>query len=408
MKRRDFMKSTAVATALTASGAFGATALTAEAARSDKPMVRRYSPLGKTGVKMGDIAFGAGRLPSASLILRAIDRGVNYIDTAPDYGPSEDLIGDALTRFRQRDKVYIASKFCHPIPYQSGRSHLQVGSSRKEYIESVESSLKRLGTDYLDVVFVHAIGEKASFGDEKARLVDDEMLEAVEVLKKQGKIRALAVSSHGPHNMEKLMLEAVRSGHFDAIMPAFNFMQFPKLPEVLDEAYRRGVGVVAMKTLAGDKKAGAKSGGPEFAQAAFKWVLKHPGVSGLVITMKSVSDLDRYIPASGQGFTPGDQKVLDRYAALHGMDYCRTGCGDCEAGCDEGVPVATILRQQMYFEDYGDEKRAMQGYAHLTKSAAACLACSGDPCNDGCAYGLKVGGKLRAAHRTLSFDLQVG
>ncbi len=401
MKRRDFIQSTMAL----GGAALVSTALPLEQAQAaptkTKAQVRRYTELGKTGIKMGDISFGAGRPPAGSLILRAIDRGINYFDTAPDYGPSEDRIGEALKRFKQRDKIYIASKFCHPIPYQSGRSHLQLGSSKQAYIESVENSLKRLGTDYLDVVFVHAIGEKSSLDNEKARLFDDEMLEAAAVLKKAGKMRALAVSSHGPHNMESLMLQAIRSGHFDVIMPAFNFMQFPKLPSVLAEAQQRGVGVVAMKTLAGDKKRGA-----EFAQSAFKWVMKHPGVAGLVITFKSVGDLDRYIPASGEAFGAEDQKRLDQYAALHGMDYCRTGCGDCEATCPEGVPIATILRQQMYFEDYGDEKRAMQGYAHLEKNAAACLDCgSNDPCNDGCPYGLKVGGKLRAAHRTLSFDL---
>ncbi len=402
MKRREFIQSSA---ALAAAAAL-VTPNLAEA-KKNQARVQAYRPLGKTGLKMGDISFGAGRLPSASMMLRAIDRGMNYFDTAPDYGPSEDLIGEALKRFKKRDQIIIASKFCHPIPYSEGKSHLQVGSSKQEYIQAVENSLKRLGTDYLDVVFVHAMGEKKDFAAEKARLLDENMLAASEALKKAGKIRHLAVSSHGPNNMERLMMEALRSGHFDLLMLAFNFMNFPKVPEVLREAAKRNVGVIAMKTLAGARESGAKLDPGPFEQAAFKWVLKHPEVSGLVITIKSVSDLNLYLPASGQPFAAGDQRHLDRYAALHGSDYCRTGCGDCNSACEQGVDIATILRYQMYFENYGEEKRAMLGYAGLDKNAEACLDCDDAACAGACPYGLAVGEKLRAAHRTLSFPPMV-
>lgn len=400
MKRRTFIQSSV---ALAAAATVSAPDLTAAADKNDKARVTAYRPLGRTAIKMSDISFGAGKLPAASMVLRAIDRGINYFDTAPDYGPSEDLIGEALKTYRQRDKVHIASKFCHPISYTEGKSHLQVGTGKQGYVEAVENSLKRLGTDYLDVVFVHAMGEKKDLAAEKARLLDENMLEAAESLKKAGKIRYLAVSSHGPNNMETLMLEAVRSGHFDLIMPAFNFMNFPRVPELLKEAEAKGVGVIAMKTLAGARESGAKLEPGPFEQAAFKWVLSHPQVSGLVITMRSVADLNLFLPASGQKFTATDQRHLDHYAALHGSEYCRTGCGDCNAACDQGVDIATILRYQMYFENYGDEKRAMVGYAGLEKGAGACLDCADAACAGACGYGLNVAEKLRAAHRTLSF-----
>ena len=101
MNRRDFLK----ASTLTAA-ALAASPLHAETAKdSDKPVVKRYKEIGKTGIKMSDISFGAGKLPSSSMILRAIDRGINYFDTAPDYGSSEDHIGEAMPRIK-RDKIF--------------------------------------------------------------------------------------------------------------------------------------------------------------------------------------------------------------------------------------------------------------------------------------------------------------
>lgn len=397
MKRREFMQ-----TSLLTSASILVGSSTTVEAKSKKPSIVSYRKLGKTDMNISDISFGAGRLSSGSLVLRAIDRGVNYIDTSPDYGPSEDFIGDALKRFKQRDKIYIASKFCHPIPYQSGKSHLAVGSSKADYIHAVENSLKRMGTDYLDVVFVHAMGEKADYKGEKARLLDETMLAASEDLKKAGKIRYLAVSSHGPNTLEKLMSEAVQSGHFDLIMFAFNFLNFPKIPDVLQQAKQKGVGVIAMKTLAGARESGAKLETGPFEQAAFKWVLKHPEVDGLVISIKSVADLDNYLPASGVKFTSKDQDLLDTYAQLHNNGYCRTGCGDCLSSCDQGVDIATILRYQMYFEQYGEEKRAMVAYSQLEKKADLCETCEQAACTNACPYGLSIKQQLQTAHQTLT------
>ncbi|MEO5376768.1 MAG: aldo/keto reductase [Magnetococcus sp. DMHC-6] len=403
MQRREFLKSSvAIAASATLPSLVKAEEFVpSQQKNATKPLVKNYRQLGKTAIHMGDISFGAGKLPSASMVLRAIDQGMNYFDTAPDYGNSENLIGEAMTRFKQRDKIYIASKYCTPLPYPS---HLSAGSSKADYIATVEASLKRMHLDYLDVVFVHAMGEKNDkLEEEQKRLLDENMLLATEELKKAGKVRYLAVSSHGPNNLEPLLTSAVTSGHFDLIMTAFNFMKFPKLPQIIQLAAQHNVGVIAMKTLAGAKESGVESGETPFEHAAFRWVLKHPEVAGLVVTIKTVEDLNLYLQASGTPFTAQDQRALDRYAALHGQTYCRTGCGDCMNACPQGVDIANILRYQMYFEDYGDEKRAMQNYLALTHPATPCLDCQQPTCTAACDYGLPVAKKLQAAHRTLSF-----
>ncbi len=393
MNRRDFLKAAAIATATAAARPLGAETV------QDTPSVKSYREIGKTGLKMSDISFGAGKLSAASMILRAVDCGINYFDTSPDYGLSEKTIGEAMGKIR-RDKIILTSKFCRPLPYPG---HLPIGSKKDDYIAAVEGSLSRMKTDHLDFVFVHAIGEMNKDAElEKKRLLSDEMFAAAAELKQAGKIRFLGTSSHGPNNMEELLMTAVKSGHFDVIQPSYNFMKFPQLPEVMKEAHKRGVGVIAMKTLAGAKDMKMEDREEEFPQAAFKWVLKNPEVSGLIITMKTVSDLESYLKASGSEFTSADQRILDRYAGLYGKEYCRTGCGECEVSCPAGVEIASVMRYQMYFKDYGMEKRAIQSYASLTKNAAACADCSEPACTGKCPYGLPVKDLLCEAHESMS------
>ncbi|MGO9013394.1 MAG: aldo/keto reductase [Dissulfurispiraceae bacterium] len=393
MNRRDFLKVAAIATATAAARPLGAETV------QNTPSVKSYRKIGKTGLKMSDISFGAGKLSAASMVLRAVDCGINYFDTSPDYGLSEKTIGEAMGKI-QRDKIILTSKFCKPLPYPG---HLPFGSKKEDYIAAVEGSLSRMNTDYLDFVFVHAIGEmNRDIELEKKRLLGEEMFAAVAALKQAGKIRFLGTSSHGPNNMEELLMTAVKSGHFDVVQPSFNFMKFPQLPEVMKEAHKRGVGVIAMKTLAGAKDMKVEAREEEFPQAAFKWVLKHQEVSGLIITMKTVSDLEVYLKASGAEFTSADQRVLDRYAGLYGKLYCRTGCGECEVSCPAGVEIASVLRYQMYFKDYGMEKRAIQSYASLTRNAAACAECNEPACIGKCPYGLSVKEMLCDAHESMS------
>lgn len=396
MRRRDFLK----AAALTAAAA-AVPPLRAETV-SETPTVKSYRAIGKTGLKMSDISFGAGQLSAASMVLRAVDSGINYFDTAPDYGPSEKTIGEAMGKIR-RDKVIITSKFCNLQPYPG---HLPLGTKKKDYIASVEGSLSRMNTDYLDFVFVHAIGEmNKDLEAEKKRLLDDEMFEATADLKKAGKVRFLGTSSHGPDNMDELLMIAVKSGRFDVIQPSFNFMKFPKLPEVIKEAKKMEVGVIAMKTLAGAKDMNIEGKGEEFSHAAFKWVLQHPEMSGLIVTMKTASDIELYLKASGAKFTAADQAVLDRYAGLYGSEYCRTGCGECEISCPLGVQIASVMRYRMYFMDYGMEKRAMESYALLRKNASACSECVDPGCIGSCPHGLPVKDMLCDAHESMSFTV---
>ncbi|RMF25131.1 MAG: aldo/keto reductase, partial [Deltaproteobacteria bacterium] len=163
--------------------------------------VASYRPLGRTGWKMSDISMGSAHVTDPDVVRMALDRGINYIDTSPDYSDaeSERTVGAGIRG--RRDKVFVASKFCTP------KGHLDKDTPVADIIEAVEGSLRRLGTDYVDLLHIHACNSID-------RLMAPTFHEAFDRLKEQGKARFLGVSSHTPE-LETVMRKAVDSGRFD-------------------------------------------------------------------------------------------------------------------------------------------------------------------------------------------------
>jgi len=184
--------------------------------------VQRYRALGSTGIQMSDISFGGASIGDDAVVARAVERGVNYFDTSPDYSQtgSEQTIGKALRP--HRNKIFIASKFC------TGEGHLPKDTPVADIMQAVEGSLKRLQTDYLDVCIIHECNSVD-------RLMAPTFHEAFDRLKQQGKVRFLGVSSHTP-NLEQVMRTAVDSGRFQMMLVAYNFKNWPDLAHIFHRA----------------------------------------------------------------------------------------------------------------------------------------------------------------------------
>ena len=143
------------------------------------PAVRAYNQLGRTGLNISDISFGSSQSSDPDLVRHALDRGVNYFDTAESYrfGTSEVAIGEGLSGVR--DRVILASKT------KAGSN-----ANRTEIMRALEGSLRRLKTDYLDVYFNHAVNDVG-------RMRNEEWWEFTRIAKEQGKIRFRGMSGHG-------------------------------------------------------------------------------------------------------------------------------------------------------------------------------------------------------------------
>ena len=368
--------------------------------------IKRYATLGRTGLSISDISFGSSRLRTGEerLVEHAIERGVNYIDTAESYtrGQSETVIGRALKG--KRDKVILASKQF-------------AGSSTKkaDMMHELDASLGRLQTDYIDVYFNHAVNDQS-------RLENPEWFEFIELAKQQGKIGFSGISGHAGYLTDVLQF-AIDNDLVDVILAAYNFGQDPKfyeritksfdfvanqpkLPGVLQAAKAKGVGVIAMKTLMGARlndMRGLESQGNTFAQAAFRWTLSNPNVDALIVSMTGTEQIDEYLAASGaEQLAHGDIDLLREYAVLNGASYCKHACNECSGACPYSVPIADVLRTRMYAVDYKDVEFARSEYQMLAGSASPCLSCDGKPCAGACPHGIDIAQLCAPTHRLLA------
>src|ERR1700709_43436 len=152
----------------------------------------QYRPLGRTGVSVGPLCLGtmmfgawgnADHQDSIRIINKALDSGINFIDTADVYsgGESEQIVGEALKG--RRDDVVLATQFFMPMGDEPNHS----GGSRKWIMQEVENSLRRLGTDYIDLYQVHRPSIHTDV---------DETLSALTDLVRQGKVRYVGSSSY--------------------------------------------------------------------------------------------------------------------------------------------------------------------------------------------------------------------
>ncbi len=383
--RRTFLRDTALLGGAVAAGLPGAAASPAPPATSPTNagagMARRT--LGRTGLRVPEVGLGGYPIDDPDVILYALDRGINYLDTASCYrgGASETTIGKALKG--RRDAFIVTTKWC---PHHIGKP-----AKKQFFLEQLDASLIRLQTDHVDLLLNHEVG-KNSDGSGLPRLQNPEMFEAWEIAHRAGKARFLGASGHDPDLMD-IMRYAVESGRFDAVLCRYSFLDYPGQDALIARAAEKGVGFIAMKTLAGAKGADLdrfRDRHVTFKQAALKWVLSNRKVSNLIISINSRQQVDEYAAAAGAPLTLADRAILEEYAREFSTQVCRFE-GACMEACPENVRITDILRFSMYYHEYKQENRALESYARLVASerAAHCLHCSGF-CERACAYDLPI------------------
>jgi predicted aldo/keto reductase-like oxidoreductase len=356
--------------------------------------IAAHRRFGRTEWNVSDIVLGTGRIRGEDgerIAKLALERGVNYFDTSPDYSGSgsEQAMGRAIKGVR--DQLFIATKFCTPI------GHLPPGTPVADYKAAVEGSLSRLGTDYVDLCHIHSV-------DTVERLMDENVHEAFDQLKQEGKVRFLGFSTHTP-NLVDVTSAGIDSGRFDVMMLAYHHGLWAPVPELARRARaEQDMGVVAMKTLKGAKHRGLQDFQPHaeaFSQAALKWALSNEDVSCAVISFFELQHVDEYLSASGKQLEPADVAILEEYDRQIAGSYCGPHCGACLGSCPENLAIHDVLRHRMFFEDYGWEKEGMRLYGQLEKNASVCAGCSA-PCLGSCPVGVQIPERLQGAHELLT------
>jgi len=312
-----------------------------------------YRPLGETGVLVSQLALGAMMFgafgnsdhdDAIKIIHKALDAGINFIDTADGYsaGESEEILGQALADGR-RESVVLAVKFGRPFDGDPDPNHR--GTSRRWITEAVEGSLRRLQTDWIDLYQVGVPDPDTDI---------DETLGALSDLVRTGKIRSFGASKVPASQIVEAQWVAERRGHgrFRTEQPPYSLLTRAIEYDLLPACLRHGMGVMAYSPLAGGWLSGkyrkgrdvsgpgsaararrggdfdaanpanaakldaadalgalADEAGLTLIQMAVAFVIRHPAVTSAIIGPRTMEHLDGYLAADGVELSPD---VLDR------------------------------------------------------------------------------------------------
>ncbi len=336
-------------------------------ARAAGPATRT---LGRTKLAVSELGMGVMITPNPEVVNAALEAGVTYFDTARVYmgGRNEAILAEGLGA--RRKDVAVATKCA---------SYGSVAS----IVSSCEQSLAALKTSWIDVYQLHGVSNRA-------QVLAPECLEGLSALKKAGKIRFAGVTTHS--SMIEVIDAAIEAGAYDTVLTTFNFREPPGLGAAVRRAAAAGIGVIAMKIMAGGYRDAAVPALNPF-QGALRWVLRQPGVATTIPSIVSFEQLKQNIEAAAGPFGVRDALALEFYAAAIESRHCRV-CGGCAGQCLKGADVPAIVRAMMYHEGYGEP-----GLARETLSAAAfpCVSCAG--CTVTCRCGVRVPERVAAAVR---------
>jgi hypothetical protein len=335
--------------------------------------------LGRTGLKVTTLGFGCMITSDPSVIERAADIGITYFDTARSYqhGNNERMVGAALGA--KRKQIVLSTK--------SG------AQDKDSLLKELDTSLHELGTDYVDIWYLHGKNSPAD--------IRDDMIEAQQIAKKQGKIRFAGASTHT--GQKELLPWLAQKGTFDVVLTAYNFSMDTTLDQAIDTASKAGMGVVAMKVMAGGFRS-LKPTDPTYQKlmkdgallAALKWVIKKPGISTTIPSMTDMDQLEENLKAMGNPFSSGDEKLLAERLEILTPLYCRL-CGQCDGTCAKGLPVADVLRFLTYADGYGQFALGRERFKELSAEhvAVRCGDCA--ECTVDCPHGVKVSARMARA-----------
>jgi aryl-alcohol dehydrogenase-like predicted oxidoreductase len=334
-----------------------------------------YRTLGKTGLKVSTVGFGCMITSDPTVISRAVDMGINLFDTSRGYqrGQNERMVGAALGA--NRKNVVLTSK--------------TDGKDKAAALAELETSLKELNTDYLDVWHLHL---KNSPQD-----ITDELLEAQRTARQQGKTRFIGVSTHNLPAIADRVIEA----KIDVVQPQYSFASDASYGPAIEKLAQAGVGLVAMKVMA---RAGGRGRGgaapPQkpagYFAAALKWAIRNPAIASTVPSMTDNDQLEQNFRAMSEAFTEEDDKVLRAQLEEIRPYFCRM-CGRCEGKCPKGLPVADMVRFVMYADGYGQFALGREQFLRMAPEhqQVRCSDCATCPVR--CPNGVRIAQQLMRA-----------
>lgn len=327
-----------------------------------------YKVLGKTGLKISKMGFGGIPIQkidaegTRELMLRLVEEGVNYIDTAKGYTVSESYLGYALEGIR--DKFVIATK--------------SMSRTKDAMAADIEDSLKKLRTDYIDLYQVH----NPNMDQLNQVIAAGGALEALQEAKAQGKIGHIGITAHSLAVFEK----ALTLDWVETVMFPYNIVE-SQGADLIQACMEKNIGFIAMKPLAG--------GAIEDATLALRYICANQAVSVVIPGMAELKEIDENIKACSDVSPLSEEELgkIEEVRDVLGTNFCRR-CNYC-APCTVGINIPSVFLFAGYLQRYGLGDWARNRYATLSVKADACVEC-GD-CETRCPYNLPIREMMKKA-----------
>lgn len=326
-----------------------------------------YRTLGKTGMKIPVISFGVMRADNPNLCKAAYEKGVKLFDTANGYqnGNNETMLGNLFKSY-PRNSFYLATKVKPQGVDNNGKP--TDNTTADDFLGRFNTSLSRLQMDYVDILYIHDVRNPEM-------LEYKPIINAVKKLKKDGKVKFIGVSTHA--NEPLVINAAAELKLFDVILTSYNFKQayISEMNSAIKKAASAGIGIVAMKTMAGGGFLDKEKTKPINASAALKWVLSNPDVTTAIPGMTEFDHLDLNSKLLTD-LTLTDSEKQDLLAAANETGLYCTGCTKCLDSCPSRLPVPDLMRAYMYAYGYSNTRMAYNLLTELGTNQNPCGDCS--------------------------------
>jgi predicted aldo/keto reductase-like oxidoreductase len=341
--------------------------------------------LGRTGVVLPVVSVGAMNSDSPAIYHRAYDMGVRHFDTAEVYlrGRSEEVLGQFMKERGIRDEVCLSTKIGWSI------RRVERSRFRSELERTFEECLRRLQTDYVDILYHHSRTDAEGVNDEIAG-------EYFAELQQQGRIRFPGISTHS--GQAEVLNEMAKGDLWAVALVGFNvtMAQNQELLEAMRNAASNGVGIIGMKALGGGRRGpDSAADAPDFNKTAMlKWVLNHEEVTTIIpgVTTFDQLDLDWSV-APDLSYTDEERSYLEQRDLQGMLQFCQQ-CQECIPTCPKGVDVPTLMRTYMYAAQYANftHARATLDGIPAGQSILACGSCA--ECTARCSNSINVAGRI--------------
>ncbi|HZL77113.1 MAG TPA: aldo/keto reductase [Bacteroidales bacterium] len=382
INRRNFLK-----TGIAGAGMVAISPNLVRAAASFQEKNITYRTLGKTGLKVPVISFGVMRSDNPGLCKAAYDKGIRLFDTANGYqgGNNELMLGKFFKDFK-RDSFILATKV-KPNTDREGKPTDQATPER--FLEMFNTSLSRLQMDYVDILYIHDVSNPEL-------LEYKPIVNTIKKLKKDGKIRFMGFSTH--RNEPAMISAAADTDNWDVILTQYNYKvaYLADLNIAIKKAGKAGIGIVAMKTLAGGGYLDRERTKPMNTTAALKWVLSNPDVHTAIPGMTNFDQLELNAKIL-EDITLSDQEKSDLLADNSVPGLLCSGCMQCVPSCRKNLPVPDLMRAYMYAYGYSMPSMAQNLIAELGTGADPCSNCGS--CNIKCSRNFSIRDRISDVSR---------